>query len=335
MPPASITLLSGFLGAGKTTLLNRILEVEHGRRVAVLVNDFGDVSIDAQLIVGVEQDTIALANGCICCSVREDLTRSVQTLLRRSDPPEHLVVEMSGVSEPRNVLMSFRLMEQRWPLSIDAVVAVVDAENFPPPGAPTYLLAREQIAVADVILLNKVDLVSGAELDALRRRLTAYVPHARLVQARFGDVPLELLLGVGTRRTQPLLEPETAQPDAADHAFSTFTYRSVAPLALEKLRDVCTELPAAVFRAKGIVHLDARPEHETRLQVVGRRATLSLGPSWSGRAPHSTVVLIGPRGELDPGELRRAFDSCRASGGDPLRASFTAAAEWLRSRFRR
>jgi G3E family GTPase len=310
--PCSVTLLSGFLGAGKTTLLNRILRADHGLRVAVLVNDFGDVSIDAELVVGVEEGAVTLANGCICCTIRDDLTRAIQDLLRRPEPPEHVVVEMSGISEPGSVLFSFRVMERRWPLSIDAVVAVVDAECFPGAEHRHYLLAREQIAVADVLLLNKCDLVGTERLEALRGRLMEYVPSARLVECCYAEAPLELLIGVGSRTTQRLLEPNELSPAAPQHAgaFTTFTYRSEGPLSLERLRQACTELPACVFRAKGIVHLDARPTHRMFLQVVGRRASVSLGDEWGARPPGTTIVFVGDAGGLDADALGAIFDAC-------------------------
>jgi G3E family GTPase len=326
--PASVSLLSGFLGAGKTTLLNRILAADHGLKVAVLVNDFGDVSIDAELVVGVEDGAITLSNGCVCCTIKDELTTAVRDLLRRPDPPDHVVVEMSGVSEPRSVLQSFRLMEQKWPLSIDAVLAVVDAEHFPDPGARHYLLAREQIAVADVVLLNKVDRVSSAELAALRRRLADYVPGARLIESSHAQAPLELLIGVGSRATQALLEPEGDRP-AIDHGFSTFTYRSEAALSLERLRETCIELPPSVFRAKGIVFLAERPEHRMLLQVVGRRATLGLADPWGERRPATTIVVVGDSEGVDEAAVTGCFDACRARG--PGVVGFRGAAEWLRS----
>jgi G3E family GTPase len=325
--PCSVTLLSGFLGAGKTTLLNRILRADHGQRVAVLVNDFGDVSIDAELVVGVEEGAITLANGCICCTIRDDLARAIQDLLRRPEPPDHVVVEMSGISEPGAVLFSFRIMEQRWPLSIDAVVAVVDAERFPEPGDRHYLLAREQIAVADVLLLNKCDLVDGQRLEMLGRRLREYVPSARLIECCHGQAPLELLIGVGSKRTQPLLEPADHAAAGERHAgaFSTFTYRSEQPLSLDRLRQACTELPASVFRAKGIVQLDARPSHRTILQVVGRRASANLGEEWGTRRPGTTIVFVGDAGGVDADAITAIFAACVA------KKRWGGAAKWLRA----
>jgi G3E family GTPase len=312
--PCSVTLLSGFLGAGKTTLLNRILRADHGQRVAVLVNDFGDVSIDAELVVGVEEGAVTLANGCICCTIRDDLTRAIQDLLRRSEPPDHVIVEMSGISEPGAVLFSFRVMEQRWPLSIDALVAVVDAERFPDPQDRHHLLARDQIAVADVLLVNKCDLVGPERLAALRRRLCAYVPGARVVECCHAEAPLELLIGVGSRSTQALLEPGE-RPAGHRHArdFSTFTYRCEQPLLLERLRQACTELPRSVFRAKGIVQLDARPKHRGILQVVGRRASISLGEEWGAARPGSTIVFVGDAGGVDADAISAIFSHCSAN----------------------
>ena len=331
MTPASVTLLTGFLGAGKTTLLNRILRADHGRRVAVVVNDFGDVSIDAELVVGVEDGAITLANGCICCTIKEDLARAVQDLLKRNEPPQQIVVETSGISEPRNVLFGFRVMESRWPLSIDAVVAVVDAEAFPASGEPHHVLAREQIAVADVILLNKIDLVEPGELERLRARLEGWVPSARIVPAIRAEAPLELLIGVGSSRTQSLLEPENASEHAPhDVPFSTFTYRSDRPLSLESLRGVCTELPKSVFRAKGIVWLAERPDARALLQVVGQRATLGQGREWGEAKPSTTIVFVGDRDGIDRAAVVASFDRCVAAPGwtRPL----SGALEWLRAR---
>ncbi len=327
--PCSVTLLAGFLGAGKTTLLNRILRAEHGLRVAVLVNDFGDVSIDSELVVGVEDGAISLANGCICCTIRDDLARAVQDLLRRPDPPQQIVVETSGIAEPGAVLFSFRVMEQRWPLSIDAVVAIVDSEYFPDPSHRHFLLAREQVAVADVVLLNKLDLVDAPRLEALRRRLREYVPGARVVECRHAEAPLELLIGVGSRATQPLLEPGGSGAPSHDHAraFTTFTYRTSQPLSLERLRETCTELPPSVFRAKGIIDLDARPSHQALLQVVGRRATVSLGPEWGDKTRGSTIVFVGDQGGIDTATLGQLFDACAAR---PISTLF-GVTHWLRS----
>lgn len=330
--PVPATLIGGFLGSGKTTLLNRILAGEHGRRVAVLVNDFGDVSIDAELIEAADETSVTLTNGCICCSIKDDLLGAVQRLLRREPPPEQLVVELSGIADPGSVLRTFALMERRWPLFVDGVVLVVDSEQFPEPDEPHFTLAREQLVLADVVLLNKLDLVTAARVAELRSKIVEWVPTARVVETVRAEVPLELLLGLGPELTRDLEEhPSAPLVSATPHGFSTFTYRSSALLSLAKLRAACTELPSAVFRAKGFVYLDARPDHRTRLQIVGRRARIDLGEPWAGRKPETVLVFIGGAAGFDPASLAASFAACGADPG--TRPSLLGAAvEWLRGK---
>lgn len=335
--PVPVTLIAGFLGSGKTTFLNRVLAGEHGKRVAVLVNDFGDVSIDRDLVLSADETSITLTNGCICCSIRDDLVTAVRDLLRREPPPEHMVVELSGIADPGSVLRSFALMEKRWPLYVDGVIALVDAEHFPEEGEPHYLLAREQLVLADVVLLNKADLVSRARLAELRSRIVGWVPTARVVETVLAEVPLALCLGFGAdpehaRAAGPASEPSAASGDS--HGFSTYTYRSASMLSLAALRATCTELPAGVFRAKGFVYLDARPEHRTVLQIVGRRARIELGEPWGERTPETVIVFIGAREGFDREGLRAAFDACAAPRAASGRAKISGAVDWIRTRFR-
>ncbi len=328
-PPVPVTLIAGFLGSGKTTLLNRLLGGDHGRRIAVLVNDFGDVSIDAALVESADETTITLANGCICCSIASDLIGAVRDLLRRDPPPEQLVVEMSGIADPGSVLRTFTVMEKTWPLHIDAVIALVDAEYFPNPGEQHYTLAREQLVLANVVLINKTDLVGPGAVRELRARIQSYVPTARILESVQAEVPLELLLGAASERTA--LNTEKA-PAAVDfHGFQTVTYRD-GMMSLEKLREATTELPSNVFRAKGIVYLDAKPEHRVVLQVVGRRARVSLGSEWADAAPETVIVFVGPSGAMNEVEIRQRFDACRSSPRSKLLQPFAAAVEWMRKR---
>lgn len=333
-PPVPVTLVAGFLGSGKTTFLNRVLAGEHGRRVAVLVNDFGDVSIDQDLIVAADETSITLANGCVCCSIRDDLIAAVRDSLRREPPPEHLVVELSGVADPGSVLRTFALMEKRWPLFVDGVIALVDSEHFPEEGEPHHLLAREQLVLADVVLLNKTDLVPAAQVARLRERIVGWVPTARVVETVLGEVPLELCLGFGCDPDHPRqLGAEPAHEPA--HGFAAFTYRTGRMLSLDALRATSTELPSSVFRAKGFVFLDARPDHRTVLQIVGRRARIELGEAWAGRPPETVIVFIGSERELDPRALAASFDACAATSSSRPGPRLGAALDWIRLRFRR
>jgi G3E family GTPase len=328
LSPVPITLIAGFLGSGKTTLLNRILHGEHGRRLAVLVNDFGDVSIDAELVAAAGETTVTLANGCICCSIRDDLIGSVRDLLRLPEPPEQLVVEMSGIADPGAVLRTFQMMEKSWPLFVDGVIALVDVEHFPDDeSSEHHLLAREQLVLADVVLLNKLDLASAQRVKDLGRKIAAWVPTARILETVRAEVPLELLLGLDISRAP------VAESEHPSHGFVTFTYRTPEMLSLAALREAATELPSSVFRVKGFVHLDARPDHRTVLQIVGRRARIELGEPWGERPRETVLSFVGSGPDFDPDELRRRFDQCMAkSSASP--GPLASALEWVCARFR-
>lgn len=324
MLPVPATLLSGFLGSGKTTLLNHVLGGDHGLRVAVMVNDFGAIDIDKRLVQAVEDDVVSLANGCVCCSIQGDFVAAVQKVLKRDPPPERLLVELSGISEPGSVLRTFAVMGRSWPVDLDGVVALVDAEHFPEPGEPDYMLARDQIAAADLVVINKIDLVEPAALAAMRARIASYLPHARVVETREGRVPLEIVLGIASGRERA---PARGH-DPGD--FETFTYVSSRPLSLERLREAATDLPPAVFRGKGVVFVDAQPDYEAVLQIVGRRARLSRGRPWGEREPRTELVFIGRAGSLDADAVRHSLDKCAVTA---TRARpFAGVIEWLRHR---
>ena len=191
-------MLTGFLGAGKTTLLNRILTGDHGLRIAVLVNDFGSINIDADLVVGVESDgdIISLANGCVCCNVRDDLVTAVTQMMTRPEQPEYILLEASGVAEPSGIALTFMDEGLRDRIRLDSIMCVVDAEQVF--AVPEMMeLKLRQIAFADMLILNKVDLVTPAEIERIKAWLDDRFHRYRLVEACGGDVPLEILLSVG------------------------------------------------------------------------------------------------------------------------------------------
>ncbi|NJL94138.1 MAG: GTP-binding protein [Anaerolineae bacterium] len=194
-----VTILGGFLGAGKTTLLNHILRAEHGLRVAVLVNDFGALNIDTQLVVGVEENMVNLSNGCICCTIRDDLKQSVLDLLARPTQPEYILIETSGVSEPLEVARTFLAPELVQQVRVDSLLTLIDAEQLSSLKGENAVLATDQIAVADILILNKVDLVTPEQLATVKREwIEAIAPRARVLETTFARVPLELVLGVGS-----------------------------------------------------------------------------------------------------------------------------------------
>jgi len=311
-----VIIIGGFLGAGKTTLLNYILSGDHGVRAGVLVNDFGAIDIDARMVVGVDGETISLANGCICCTIRDDLVTACLKLLQRPRPPELVIIETSGVSDPVLVANTFLMPELRPVLSLGCILAVVDAERLTALRGEPAVLARRQILAADLVVLNKTDLVDGEELAGVKTHLHGLVPLARILETSRGRIPLELLPGVGkdadmVHRTGI---PEGPLGQARDHPFTTWHWTNDSPLSLFRLREVCAGLPNTVYRAKGIVCLEEMPGYQVFLQMVGGRCGLEGGERWGPEPPRSEIVMIAARGGIEPEKLQSAFDGCVGNG---------------------
>ena len=327
-----VTVLTGFLGAGKTTLLNRILNGDHGLRIAVLVNDFGAINIDSDLIVGVESggDVISLANGCVCCNIRDDLMTAVQQVIERPEQPEYIVLEASGVAEPSGIAMTFIDASFRDRIRLDSILCVMDAAQIF--AAPEMMeLKLRQIAFSDMLILNKADLVGREEITKIKGWLDEHFHRYRLIEATRGDVPLPILLSSGRF--------DAAQLDAAPHvhdahacadphchedydahhgvdhtqAFSTWSYETDEPMSLEALREAARKLPASIYRCKGVVHSTDAPGQRAVLQVVGKRIDISLEGDWGDRPPRTRIVAIGAHGAVDSAALQEKFDQCIAA----------------------
>jgi G3E family GTPase len=191
-----VTIITGFLGSGKTTLLNHILTNQTGLKIAVLVNEFGEIGIDNELIVATEDNMVELSNGCICCTINEDLLNSVYSILERSEKIDYLVVETTGLADPLPVALTFLGTELRDLTRLDSIVTVVDAENFSVDLFNSEA-AYNQIAYGDIILLNKSDLVEPSRLDALETRLHEIKKDPRILRTTQAKVPLPLILSVG------------------------------------------------------------------------------------------------------------------------------------------
>lgn len=289
-----VTVLAGFLGSGKTTLLNRLLAGDHGLRITVFVNDFGSIEIDSRLIVSRDATTIALDNGCVCCSVRNDLVAQLTGVLESPDCPEHVLIETSGVSDPGRLLVALRDPHLRHLSRIDGVITLLDAATIDaiPPGLRE--LTRRQLASADVIVFNKADLVSTEDLADLRARFS--YPAARVVETSFGNVPPEIALGlhgrVGDRADSAALgPPATPSPDHVNR-FATWSWVCDRPLSYDPVRAVLTSLPAAVYRAKGFLYLAEAPTERVVAHVVGRRVDLRPVGFWDGAEPRSELVFV-------------------------------------------
>ena len=327
-----LTVLTGFLGAGKTTLLNRILAGDHGLRVAVLVNDFGSINIDAELVVGIENDgdVINLANGCVCCNVRDDLVAAVTQVMARPDQPEYILLEASGVADPSGIALTFMDQSMRDSIRLDSIMCVVDAEQIF--AAPEMMeLKLRQVAFADLLILNKVDLVTPGEIERIKAWLDDRFHRYRLVEASRGNVPLEILMSVGRFDAAQLDDASPqhqldhssncddrdcvhhVQGHRNDHSqvFKTWSYETKEPLSLVELRETARQLPASIYRCKGVVHTSEEPGRRTVLQVVGKRVDIAVGDEWNGREPRTKIIAIGAHDGVDQASLREGFDRCR------------------------
>ncbi len=284
-----VTVIGGFLGAGKTTLVNRLIPAID-RRVGVLVNDFGELSIDQRLIVAAEDDVVALSNGCICCSMRDGVMSTVYRVLEREDPPEHLVVEASGVSDPRSLADLFLDAERVGTVRLDALIGVADAGRFD----ATDRLARAQVQASDLVVLNKVDTVDAARRAEVEAELRSIAPAARIVEARYGDVPVPILLGARAEQMRRLGHVH----DGVDAArFESWGFERDEAISFRTILPVLKDLPPTIYRAKGTLHLAEREGKEIGVQVVGRRVwvkTLGDDPS-----PRTALAFIAERGTVD------------------------------------
>jgi len=296
--PVGLTVLTGFLGAGKTTLLNRILSDDHGLRLAVLVNDFGAINIDAELVVNVDAGVISLANGCVCCEIRDDLVESAMTLLDREEGIEHIVLEASGVADPGGIFATFNDPALTEKIRVDGIVCVLDAEQvFAYPEYPALLdLKLRQVGFADMLVINKVDLTGPEQMQQVHSWLDTHFARLRIIETSHGQVPLSLVLGVGdTDRVSKPTFPRGAPEGRDGHAkeFRTWSYEGSVPLSLEALRIGLRQLPGTVFRVKGVLFAAEQPELRHVLQVVGRRVEVTAGAPWDDQTPASRIVAIG------------------------------------------
>lgn len=213
-----VTIITGFLGSGKTTLLNHILQNFDAFRVAVLVNEFGDINIDSQFLVTVEQDMVELTNGCICCTINNDLMQAIHRVLEKRDRIDYLVVETTGVADPLPITLTFLGTELRDMTRLDSILTVIDAETFEP-GLFDSQAAASQVAYGDILLLNKTDLVTPERLEAVEAGIRTLRKDARILHAQHGQVPLPLIIDVkvGDRGLYQAVDQADAEQQTASH----------------------------------------------------------------------------------------------------------------------
>jgi G3E family GTPase len=306
-----VTVLTGFLGAGKTTLLNRILTADHGRRVAVIVNEFGEVGIDHHLLISSDQEVVEMSNGCICCTVRGDLLRSLFQLLDHRDKFDTLMIETTGLADPAPVVQSFFIDERiKSEYALNGVVTVVDAKHIVQQlgNSPE---AKEQIAFADMVLLNKIDLINPEDLPELEYKLRNLNGAARICQTRNSDIDIGMVLDLRALD----LEIKAAKHDhhhAHTEDIETVAIETAGDLDGVKIsrwfRELLAEFGERIMRMKGILNLRKDPDQfvfqGVHLLFEGRP-----GRAWAGAEERiNRLVFIGRN--LDKDKITDGFMRC-------------------------
>lgn len=301
--PVPILLVTGALGAGKTTVINALLNAEHGLRLAVVVNDFGAINIDETILSATGQPIYGLKNGCICCSLQGDLLRTLRAILSLGDTPDAIVLEASGVSDPRGIIEALFDPVLAEAVRLDAVVTVVDAGGCDTDDD----LWRVQVRAADFVLLAKAESAAVADLAALRALLSDLHKSVVFEVDADGHVPLELLFDHK--------RPRGAFPAADDlalithHRFARLEWSSMAPISLKKFQSVIQSLAPRIVRAKGILSVAEQPGQCLIFQLAGRRASLTRAKSVT---PGTQLVLIGLADAFDVQQALAELDALKS-----------------------
>lgn len=340
-----VTIITGFLGSGKTTLLNHILQNQQGIKTAVLVNEFGEIGIDNDLIIATGEDMVELNNGCICCTINEDLVNAVHKVLSRSEQIDYLVVETTGLADPLPVALTFLGTELRDVTRLDSIITLVDAENFSIDLFNSEA-AQSQITYGDIILLNKVDLVDEADVDLLEVRIREMKEGARIIRTKKSAVSLPMILSVGLFESDKYLETPVSHEEhhhhdhAHDHqhedhtncdhdhgkceheghdhhhhdhshhlendGFTSLSFVSDRPFSLRKFQHFLdNQLTVNIFRAKGFLWFDESDKCHV-FHLCGKRFSID-DEQWKGQ-PQTKFVIIGQ--DLDHTKIRSQLEKC-------------------------
>jgi G3E family GTPase len=304
--PVPILLVTGFLGAGKTTVVNHLLGHAEGRRIAAVVNDFGAINIDAELIQGASDGIVSLANGCICCSLEGDLLRTLSTILRRDPRPEFIVIETSGVADPADIVRNLMdpVIWREAPL--ETVLCVVDATADA--AAFDDALLRSQVRAADVVAFSKVDLVRDSDQARLREAVKALKPAAVVVDAPHGRLPLALVFPDDPARPLAVRDPGQRRP-VADR-FETLSWTAARPLSLSRFQQAIGRLAPTLARAKGLFETAEQPGRQFVFQLAGGRATLAPMGSPMPGVLKVRVVFIAEIGRLSVADIDAVMGVC-------------------------
>ena len=326
-----VTIITGFLGSGKTTLLNHILTNQQGLKTAVLVNEFGEIGIDNELIITTDDNMVELSNGCICCTINDDLIQAAYKVLERQEKIDYLVVETTGLADPLPVALTFLGTELRDMTRLDSIITMVDCAHFSLDLFNSQA-AYSQIAYGDIIVLNKTDLVDEADVDLLEIRIRDIKEGARIIRTEKSQVPLPLILSVGLFESDKYFDAADAKEDHHHHhhdgecedehhhhhhhdhhsnhlendGFISISFASDRPFSIRKFQYFLdNQLPANVFRAKGILWFDESPKRHI-FHLSGKRFTLE-DDDWKGE-PKNQLVLIGQN--LDREKLYEQVENC-------------------------
>jgi G3E family GTPase len=330
-----VTIITGFLGSGKTTLLNHILTNQQGIKTAVLVNEFGEIGIDNELIISSDESMVELNNGCICCTINEDLIQAVYKVLERPEKIDYLVVETTGLADPLPVALTFLGTELREMTRLDSIVTMVDCANYSLDLFNSEA-ALSQITYGDIIVLNKTDLVDEADVDSLEIRIRDMKQSARILRSAKSQVPLPLILSVGLFESDKYFEKKVEDHDHDHHdhehcehdhdhdhhhhdhdhhdhsnhlevdGFTSISFASDQPFSIRKFQYFLdNQLSENVFRAKGILWFDESPKRHI-FHLSGKRFTLE-DDDWKG-TPKNQLVLIGQN--LDHDTIKEQINNC-------------------------
>ncbi|WP_324282903.1 GTP-binding protein [Cyanobacterium aponinum UTEX 3222] len=321
-----VTIITGFLGSGKTTLLNHILTNNQDLKVAILVNEFGDIDIDSQLLISVEENMVSLSNGCICCTINDDLMDTVFQILESDKKIDYLIVETTGVADPLPIILTFLSPELRDLIRLDSVLTLIDADNFTSEHFDSDA-ALKQIIYGDIIILNKVDLVSETKIKQLEEDILCIKNRANILCSQYGKVPLPLILDINSHNSNNYSLEKSKQKQHHHHhnhdhdhdhhhshhleidGFISISFECDRPFNVDKFQNFITDnIMSQVYRAKGILWF-AESQLKHIFQLSGKRYDIDT-EEWQTN-PKNQLVMIGRN--IDENQLKTKLKECLVS----------------------